>query len=164
MTESSPQESTENPERNDYLGIYENGSVKLSAYVNWPDGTAVLVRLADLTTNDAARRLGKVIIAGFGLAGRWIADIFDRHQVEYVIVERNQETVEAQRLLCRTVIEGIFDLLIGYACTEEICPLVLGSDLYPLSCLLAVLDAHFIPRALKNDNRHYIRRYQPGVI
>jgi CPA2 family monovalent cation:H+ antiporter-2 len=50
--------------------------------------------------------LGKVIIAGFGLAGRWIADIFDRHGIEYVVVDTNRTTIEAQRKIGRGVIEG----------------------------------------------------------
>jgi voltage-gated potassium channel Kch len=79
----------------EYLGV-----------VDWPSGTPVSVRVADIDQDQAARLLGKVIIAGFGLAGRWLADIFDRHRIEYVIVERNPETIEAQRKIGRTIIEG----------------------------------------------------------
>jgi len=106
MSDPIPNSDDNAPERNEYLGIYEKGAVNLSAYVNWPDGTPVLVRVAELSPDEASRHLGKVIIAGFGLAGRWIADIFDRHGIEYVIVERNPETVESQRKLCREVIKG----------------------------------------------------------
>jgi len=94
------------PEPEEYLGYYENGEVRLAARTNWPNGTPVCVRVANLTPEDAARRLGKVIIAGFGLAGRWVADIFDRHGIEYVIVEENPQTVETQKKLGRHVIEG----------------------------------------------------------
>jgi voltage-gated potassium channel Kch len=94
------------PQRTEYLGLYENGAIRLSARVNWPDGTPVLVRAAELTKEDAVEHLGHVIVAGFGLAGRWIADIFDRHGVPYVVVEKNLKTVEAQRKLRRKVIEG----------------------------------------------------------
>src|SRR5512146_1405623 len=94
------------PQPEEYLGYYENGVVRLAARINWPNGTPVCVRVANLTPEDAARRVGKVIVAGFGLAGRWVADIFDRHKIEYVIVEANPETVETQRKLGRRVVQG----------------------------------------------------------
>ena len=94
------------PEKAEYLGYYSDGLVRLSARIDWPDGTPVLVRLADLTPGQAARGLGKVIIAGFGLAGRWVADIFDRHGIDYVVVETNPETIETQTKLGRRVICG----------------------------------------------------------
>ncbi|UCD28823.1 MAG: NAD-binding protein, partial [Planctomycetota bacterium] len=94
------------PKPTEYLGVYKKGTIRLSAAVGWPDGTPVSVRVADISYDEAAKQLGRVIIAGFGLAGRWIADIFDRHGVEYVIVERNPETIEAQRKIGRIVIDG----------------------------------------------------------
>jgi voltage-gated potassium channel Kch len=90
----------------EYLGVYEDGVIRLSARVAWPDGTRVAVRVAEPPLEAAARALGKVIIAGFGLAGRWIADIFDRHGIEYTVVEKNAETVQSQRKLGRSVVEG----------------------------------------------------------
>lgn len=90
----------------DYLGTYSDGVVRLSAGVDWAEGTRVLVRVADMQPNGDVPEFGKVIIAGFGLAGRWVAEIFDRHGVEYVIVEQNAETVDAQRKLGRQVIQG----------------------------------------------------------
>lgn len=96
----------ESPERSEYLGIYENGVVRLSAKVDWPDGIRVSVRIADVVSNVDNGELGKVIIAGFGLSGRWVADIFDRHGIDYVIIEKSKETIEAQRKLGRQVIEG----------------------------------------------------------
>jgi voltage-gated potassium channel Kch len=94
------------PRSEEYLGYYENGVVRLTARTNWPNGTPVCVRVADLTPEDAARGFGKVIIAGFGLAGRWVAEIFDRHNIEYVVVDENTETIEAQRKLNRQVVQG----------------------------------------------------------
>jgi CPA2 family monovalent cation:H+ antiporter-2 len=88
---------------NEYYGIYRDGVITLGANVAWPDGTAVTVRVAEKQDHLA---MGKVIIAGFGLAGRWVADIFDRHGIEYVVVEKNPATVECQRRLGRTIIEG----------------------------------------------------------
>lgn len=93
------------PQADEYVGVYEQGTIRLSAKVNWADGTQVLVRVAD-PSRDKLGQLGKVIIAGFGLPGRWVADIFDRHGVDYVIVERNTATIDAQRRLGRLVIEG----------------------------------------------------------
>lgn len=92
--------------QDEYLGTYEDGMVRLSARLDWPNGTPVVVRIAEVSNNKSNGDLGKVIVAGFGLAGRWIADIFDRHKIDYVIVETNPTTVEAQRKLGRTVIEG----------------------------------------------------------
>lgn len=94
------------PEPEEYLGYYENGVVRLAARTHWPDGTPVCVRVANLTPEDAARRFGKVIVAGFGLAGRWVADIFDRHRIEYTIVDENPRTVETQGKLGRRAIAG----------------------------------------------------------
>ncbi len=94
------------PETIEYLGYHEDGTIRLAARTNWPNGTPVLVRVANLTPQDAARCIGRVIIAGFGLAGRWVAEIFDRHGIDYVIVEENAETVAAQRKLHRKAIEG----------------------------------------------------------
>lgn len=94
------------PEPEEYLGYYEDGVVRLTARTGWPNGTPVCVRVANLTPEAAARSFFKVIIAGFGLAGRWVADIFDRHNIEYVIVEENAETVETQGKLGRCVVRG----------------------------------------------------------
>ena len=58
------------PQQSEYLGVYEGGVVRLSANVDWPDGTRVSVRVADIATPEPGKKLGKVIVAGFGLAGR----------------------------------------------------------------------------------------------
>lgn len=93
--------------QNEYMGVYADGVVRLSAQVDWADGTPVCVRVAEPLPGRVPNGvLGKVIIAGFGLPGRWIADIFDRHGIEYVIVDTNHATVEAQRRIGREVIEG----------------------------------------------------------
>lgn len=97
----------EAPEKSEYLGTYERGMIRLSAPVDWPDGTAVCVRVAEMAEPEAPDvEFGKVIIAGFGLAGRWIADIFNRHGIDYVIVDTNPETIASQRELGREAIEG----------------------------------------------------------
>lgn len=96
------------PQCSEHWGVYEDGVIRLSARVDWEEGTPVLVRVADRSPSprEDLHDIGKVIIAGFGLAGRWIADIFDRHHIEYTIVEKNVATVQTQRELGRTVVEG----------------------------------------------------------
>jgi voltage-gated potassium channel Kch len=94
------------PRGGEYSGVYEHGVIRLSGRVDWQDGTRVLVRAAEPVDSPAAGEFGRVIIAGFGLPGRWVADIFDRHHIEYVIIEKNPETVEVQRKLGRKVVEG----------------------------------------------------------
>lgn len=89
------------------MGTVRGGVVRVDAPVAWPDGTRVVVRIADARDPAAeASKIGPVIIAGFGLAGRWVADIFDRHGIEYVIVDQNPDTVATQSTLGRTVIAG----------------------------------------------------------
>lgn len=104
----SDQPETGSQRPNEYLGVYSQGVVHLTAQVDWTDGTFVSVRVAEPLPGRAVdgRELGKVIIAGFGLAGRWIADIFDRHNIEYVVVDTNRATIDAQRRIGRKVIEG----------------------------------------------------------
>ena len=97
---------TGRPGGSEYLGCYENGVIRLGAAVDWPDGTLVSIRVAEPALEEPDQKFGKVIIAGFGLAGRWIADIFERHGIEYTIVEKNGTTVAAQRKLGHTVVEG----------------------------------------------------------
>ncbi len=90
-----------------YLGTFEGGVIRLDAPVDWKDGTRVVVRVAEFES--ASREdgeLGPVIIAGFGLAGRWVADIFERHKVDYVVVDQNRETIEIQRRLGLRAVHG----------------------------------------------------------
>lgn len=92
-------------EQTEYLGTYCDGVIRLAGPVDWDDGTPVQVRIACLPPAPA-QGIGRAIIAGFGLAGRWVAEIFDRYGIEYVVVERNPETIAAQRRIGRQVIEG----------------------------------------------------------
>jgi hypothetical protein len=89
-------------------GTFRDGSIQLDRPVSWPPGTRVVVRVTAPSPTPAveSQSFGPVIIAGFGLPGRWVADIFDRHGIEYVVVDNNPETVRVQRGLGRAVIEG----------------------------------------------------------
>lgn len=92
----------------EHLGTYRNGKIEFTELVDWPEGTQVFVRPAETKEFDfqPENPLGKVIIAGYGLAGRWVADIFRRHNVPYVIVEKNIYTVETQHQLGKEIVEG----------------------------------------------------------
>lgn len=136
------------PEPEEYLGYYENGVIRLAARTNWPDGTPVCVRVANLTPEDAARRFGKVIVAGFGLAGRWVADIFDRHEIEYTIVDENPETVDTQCKLGRRAI-------VGNVATEQTLDRAGIADASILILTIpdekAVLEATVLARSMRPD-------------
>jgi CPA2 family monovalent cation:H+ antiporter-2 len=79
--------------------------VELEAPVDWPEGTHLIVTPVLPLDVDAQRR-GHVIIVGFGLAGRCVADLLDRTGLTYTIVERNPATVTTQQALGRSVVEG----------------------------------------------------------
>lgn len=49
---------------------------------------------------------GPVVIAGFGLAGRYVADLLEHGRIPFVVVEKNPVTVETQACLGRQIILG----------------------------------------------------------
>ena len=83
---------------------YRKGRVSLDAVAAWPEGTRLVVTPAPPAP--PAELTGHVIIVGFGLAGRFVADLLDNAKVTYTIIERNPVTVETQRALGRDIIEG----------------------------------------------------------
>ncbi len=88
-------------------GVYRSGLVELDEYVDWPDGTCVVVSPAKLVVKpDRPDGAGGVIVAGFGLAGRAVADLLEQGGIAYVIVERNLATIETQTQLGRKAVEG----------------------------------------------------------
>ncbi len=87
-------------------GVLRGGVVRLLEPSPWADGTQVAVQLAPMQDGASAIDIGHVIVAGFGLAGRWVVDIFDRHGIEYVVVEQNPETVKRCKLLGKKFILG----------------------------------------------------------
>lgn len=86
--------------------VYRGGSVQLDGPVSWPEGTRLTVTPVLMPTEGWEEIEGDVIIVGFGLAGRCVADLLDRVNVGYTIVEQNPVTVETQRALGRTIIQG----------------------------------------------------------
>ncbi len=95
---SNSEERTAEDRACEYMGTYENGMVRPDGPVDWPNGTRVIICVAEPEARSETE-LGPVILVGFGLAGRWVADIFDRHKIEYVIVDQNPETIEIQKRL-----------------------------------------------------------------
>ena len=84
---------------------YRDKHIVLDGPVDWPEGTRLLV--TPLLPPDGNRWIdGHVIIVGFGLAGRCVADLLDQAKLPYVIIERNPITVETQSSLGRRIIEG----------------------------------------------------------
>ena len=85
--------------------IYRGGKVVLDEAVDWPDGAPVVVTLRAPTTPPPEFG-GRVIIVGFGLAGRCIADLLNSSAIDYTIIEKNPVTVETQRALGRQILQG----------------------------------------------------------
>ncbi len=89
-----------------YRGIFRGGLVRLLEDAPWDEGTPVEVNLAEAPNVDVISQMGLIIVAGFGLAGRWVAEIFDRHGIDYIVVEQNPDTVKRQKLLGKKIILG----------------------------------------------------------
>lgn len=85
--------------------VYRDGAVRLDEPQDWPDGVRLHV-IPIPVPRFPHKPEGHVIIVGFGLAGRCVADLLDRKGIPYTIIERNPVTVETQRSLGRRVISG----------------------------------------------------------
>lgn len=85
-------------------GVVRDGFIDVDGRLNLPEGTRVLV--TPLVPFEGARVAGHVIIVGFGLAGRCVADLLDQAGLSYTIIEKNAVTVETQRALGREIIQG----------------------------------------------------------
>jgi CPA2 family monovalent cation:H+ antiporter-2 len=85
--------------------VYRDHRLHLDRPVDWPDGTSVIVTPL-LPPDPRCTIVGQVIVVGFGLAGRCIAELLDNAKIAYTIIERNTVTVETQRALGRTILEG----------------------------------------------------------
>ena len=88
-----------------YGAVFRERKVELDDQAYWPDGTRLMVM--PVSQPDSASGLdGPVIIVGFGLAGRCVADLLDQAKLPYTIIERNPVTVETQRALGRNIMHG----------------------------------------------------------
>ncbi len=84
---------------------FRGGRVELDEPQDWPDG--LRLQIVPIPKSDSSQPAkGPVIIVGFGLAGRCVADLLDQVKVTYVVVEKNPLTVETQRALGRKVVRG----------------------------------------------------------
>lgn len=86
-------------------GVFEDGQIHLDEGAGWPDGTRLMVTPI-LPVMEPVEMEGRVIIVGFGLAGRCVADLLDQAKLTYTIIEKNPVTVETQRALGREIILG----------------------------------------------------------
>lgn len=92
--------------REQRFAVYQHGQVELDGPVDWPAGTRLLVQPVEPPGAAPERAGGPVVIAGFGLAGRYVADLLDHGRIDYVLVEKNPVTVETQACLGRRIIQG----------------------------------------------------------
>lgn len=84
---------------------FVDNHVQLDDTPDWPEGTRLTVTpVVPLAVEGVAS--GHVIIVGFGLAGRCVVDLLDQSKHSYTIVEQNPVTVETQRALGRTIVQG----------------------------------------------------------
>lgn len=85
--------------------IYRDGSVRFKNDPGWPDGTPLVVAPV-VPLRPVGDLPGHVIVAGFGLAGRFVVDLLDHAKLSFTIIERNPVTVETQKALGRNIIEA----------------------------------------------------------
>ena len=85
--------------------VYTEGGVQLAGRPDWPVGTRLVVTPIEMADLQGSLD-GQVIIVGFGLAGRCVADLLSSSNIPFTIVEKNPVTVETQRALGRNVVEG----------------------------------------------------------
>ncbi len=88
-----------------YGATVREGRIELDRPVDWPDGARLLVTPV-LPFETLRAKGGHAIIVGFGLAGRCVADLLKQCGVSYTIIEKNPVTVETQRALGRSILEG----------------------------------------------------------
>ncbi len=94
------------PETQEPVGaIFRNGEVQFKDTPEWKEGTRLEV-IPITPPRFIEKPTGHVIIVGFGLAGRCVADLLDGKKIPYTIIEKNEVTVETQRALGRTVVPG----------------------------------------------------------
>ena len=86
--------------------VYRDGRIVLEGKVDWPEGTELLVSPAPSVSRPPASANRPVIVAGFGLAGRYVADLLRSAGIPFTVIERNAVTVATQRALGREIVFG----------------------------------------------------------
>ena len=84
---------------------YRGHQIQLDGPADWSEGTRLVVTPV-LPAESAEHIDGHVIVVGFGLVGRCVADLLDHAGLAYTIVERNPVTVGTQRALGRRIVGG----------------------------------------------------------
>lgn len=128
-------------------GTVRGGGIELDRSGEWADGTRVLVTPVVSLESDASSH-EHVIIVGFGLAGRCVADLLTHAKIRFTIIERNPVTVATQHALGRDIMEGDADdsatLLRAGLATSSILALTIPDE-------DAVLKATDLARRLNPD-------------
>jgi len=105
QSESAVVEAADTMNERSCGGTFLSGRIILDSSIDWPEGTRLTVT-PDTPAEPVEAIQGHVIIVGFGLAGRCVADLLDSAGLPYTVVERNPATVVTQRALGRTIILG----------------------------------------------------------
>ncbi len=88
-----------------HSAVYEDGRIVLQGQTDWPSGTKLLV-LPVADANQDHPLDGHVIIVGYGLVGRAVAELLDSASIPFTLLEQNPQTVKTQRALGRNIIHG----------------------------------------------------------
>ena len=96
------------PDSNDRgrRATFRGGHVLLDGPVDWPEGTQLHVYPVAQDGVQHSKVAGHIIVAGFGLAGRYVVDLVEQAELPYVVIEKNRATVETQRALGRSIVAG----------------------------------------------------------
>ncbi|MCC7291380.1 MAG: NAD-binding protein [Phycisphaerales bacterium] len=87
------------------VAVCKDGRLEIAGPFDWPEGTRFhVLPLPPLTPDAAASHF--VVIAGFGLAGRYIAELLEECDIASCIIDRNPETISTQASLGRRVVLG----------------------------------------------------------
>ncbi|HEY3243172.1 MAG TPA: NAD(P)-binding protein [Phycisphaerae bacterium] len=85
--------------------IVRAGRIEIEGTCAWPDGTRLLIAPED-DAPEAHLDPALVIVAGFGLVGRCVADYLEKAGIPFVVIDTNPTTVATQRCLGRQIVGG----------------------------------------------------------
>jgi hypothetical protein len=86
--------------------VYRDGLIETDGDCPWPDGTRLIIIPEDDRGPELSLDAELVIVAGFGLVGRCVADYLEKAGIPFVVVDTNAATVATQRCLGRSIVEG----------------------------------------------------------